>query len=208
MHVRTYMSIHILKISLFPPHFFRMQLMNHSTDESTFIHTLTHTRLSSHLCPDAAGRPENWAPGKKKKDFSCSDRLVSTTMFACISCVSCFLITSQAFWILFYFFPVASLSLNFILFFFPSIDPMHHLKCQETGVKHDSTVHQTLFPYVTAACTEHWTAVPHPRGVLFGLEERPLQTAWIWPCEWMRESFPVLVVFPVFLLQFLIHING
>ncbi|KAM7413561.1 hypothetical protein PAMA_020776 [Pampus argenteus] len=24
---------------------------------------------------DAAGRPENWAPGKKKKDFSCSDRL-------------------------------------------------------------------------------------------------------------------------------------
>uniref|UniRef100_A0AAR2JR87 PNK FHA domain-containing protein n=1 Tax=Pygocentrus nattereri TaxID=42514 RepID=A0AAR2JR87_PYGNA len=25
--------------------------------------------------PDAAGRPVNWAPGKKKKDFSCSDRL-------------------------------------------------------------------------------------------------------------------------------------
>ncbi|XP_013870426.1 bifunctional polynucleotide phosphatase/kinase [Austrofundulus limnaeus] len=24
---------------------------------------------------DAAGRPENWAPGRKKKDFSCSDRL-------------------------------------------------------------------------------------------------------------------------------------
>ncbi|RXN15850.1 bifunctional polynucleotide phosphatase kinase-like protein [Labeo rohita] len=24
---------------------------------------------------DAAGRPANWAPGKKKKDFSCSDRL-------------------------------------------------------------------------------------------------------------------------------------
>lgn len=24
---------------------------------------------------DAAGRPDNWAPGKKKKDFSCSDRL-------------------------------------------------------------------------------------------------------------------------------------
>ncbi len=28
------------------------------------------------LCTDAAGRPANWAPGKKKKDFSCSDRLV------------------------------------------------------------------------------------------------------------------------------------
>uniref|UniRef100_A0AAX7SS52 PNK FHA domain-containing protein n=1 Tax=Astatotilapia calliptera TaxID=8154 RepID=A0AAX7SS52_ASTCA len=28
-----------------------------------------------HLCSDAAGRPENWALGKKKKDFSCSDRL-------------------------------------------------------------------------------------------------------------------------------------
>uniref|UniRef100_A0A671PQR3 Bifunctional polynucleotide phosphatase/kinase-like n=1 Tax=Sinocyclocheilus anshuiensis TaxID=1608454 RepID=A0A671PQR3_9TELE len=27
------------------------------------------------LCTDAAGRPANWAPGKKKKDFSCSDRL-------------------------------------------------------------------------------------------------------------------------------------
>ncbi|XP_007445329.2 bifunctional polynucleotide phosphatase/kinase-like [Python bivittatus] len=25
---------------------------------------------------DAAGRPANWAPGQKKKDFSCSDRLV------------------------------------------------------------------------------------------------------------------------------------
>lgn len=27
--------------------------------------------------PDAAGRPANWAPGRKKKDFSCADRLVS-----------------------------------------------------------------------------------------------------------------------------------
>lgn len=26
--------------------------------------------------PDAAGRPANWAPGRKKKDFSCADRLV------------------------------------------------------------------------------------------------------------------------------------
>jgi len=27
---------------------------------------------------DAAGRPANWTPGKKKKDFSCSDRLIMT----------------------------------------------------------------------------------------------------------------------------------
>ncbi|KTF82272.1 hypothetical protein cypCar_00039401 [Cyprinus carpio] len=26
-------------------------------------------------CTDTAGRPTNWSPGKKKKDFSCSDRL-------------------------------------------------------------------------------------------------------------------------------------
>lgn len=29
------------------------------------------------LLTDAAGRPANWAPGRKKKDFSCADRLVS-----------------------------------------------------------------------------------------------------------------------------------
>lgn len=29
---------------------------------------------------DAAGRPENWAPGKKKKDFSCSDRLFALNL--------------------------------------------------------------------------------------------------------------------------------
>lgn len=29
------------------------------------------------LLTDAAGRPPNWAPGRKKKDFSCADRLVS-----------------------------------------------------------------------------------------------------------------------------------
>ncbi|XP_058489988.1 bifunctional polynucleotide phosphatase/kinase [Solea solea] len=29
---------------------------------------------------DAAGRPENWAPGKKKKDFSCSDRLFAVNV--------------------------------------------------------------------------------------------------------------------------------
>uniref|UniRef100_A0A3Q0RVC7 Polynucleotide kinase 3'-phosphatase n=1 Tax=Amphilophus citrinellus TaxID=61819 RepID=A0A3Q0RVC7_AMPCI len=34
-----------------------------------------HLSCDLPVCPDAAGRPENWAPGKKKKDFSCSDRL-------------------------------------------------------------------------------------------------------------------------------------
>ncbi|XP_056612979.1 bifunctional polynucleotide phosphatase/kinase [Triplophysa dalaica] len=29
---------------------------------------------------DAAGRPANWAPGKKKKDFSCSDRLFAVNI--------------------------------------------------------------------------------------------------------------------------------
>ncbi|KAM9732885.1 bifunctional polynucleotide phosphatase/kinase [Menidia menidia] len=29
---------------------------------------------------DAAGRPPNWAPGKKKKDFSCSDRLFALNL--------------------------------------------------------------------------------------------------------------------------------
>lgn len=32
------------------------------------------------LCEDAAGRPEKWAPGKKK-DFSSSDRLVRPLQF-------------------------------------------------------------------------------------------------------------------------------
>ncbi|XP_068173160.1 bifunctional polynucleotide phosphatase/kinase [Antennarius striatus] len=36
---------------------------------------VTVDRTQSIYIGDAAGRPENWAPGKKKKDFSCSDRL-------------------------------------------------------------------------------------------------------------------------------------
>ncbi|XP_068601970.1 bifunctional polynucleotide phosphatase/kinase [Brachionichthys hirsutus] len=36
---------------------------------------VTVDRTQSLYVGDAAGRPENWAPGKKKKDFSCSDRL-------------------------------------------------------------------------------------------------------------------------------------
>ncbi|KAM6932889.1 bifunctional polynucleotide phosphatase/kinase-like [Xenentodon cancila] len=36
---------------------------------------VTVDKTQSFYIGDAAGRPENWAPGKKKKDFSCSDRL-------------------------------------------------------------------------------------------------------------------------------------
>lgn len=36
---------------------------------------VTVDKAESFYVGDAAGRPENWAPGKKKKDFSCSDRL-------------------------------------------------------------------------------------------------------------------------------------
>ncbi|KAJ8256549.1 hypothetical protein COCON_G00187010 [Conger conger] len=36
---------------------------------------VTVDKSQSFFVGDAAGRPANWAPGKKKKDFSCSDRL-------------------------------------------------------------------------------------------------------------------------------------
>ncbi|XP_036392772.1 bifunctional polynucleotide phosphatase/kinase isoform X2 [Megalops cyprinoides] len=36
---------------------------------------VTVDKTQSFYVGDAAGRPANWAPGKKKKDFSCSDRL-------------------------------------------------------------------------------------------------------------------------------------
>uniref|UniRef100_A0A8C2WZ93 Polynucleotide kinase 3'-phosphatase n=1 Tax=Cyclopterus lumpus TaxID=8103 RepID=A0A8C2WZ93_CYCLU len=36
---------------------------------------VTVDKMQTFYVGDAAGRPENWAPGKKKKDFSCSDRL-------------------------------------------------------------------------------------------------------------------------------------
>uniref|UniRef100_A0A3Q4G664 Polynucleotide kinase 3'-phosphatase n=1 Tax=Neolamprologus brichardi TaxID=32507 RepID=A0A3Q4G664_NEOBR len=44
------------------------------------LHKHAHTACDLHLCSDAAGRPENWAPGKKKKDFSCSDRLFALNL--------------------------------------------------------------------------------------------------------------------------------
>lgn len=34
------------------------------------------SKSDSFYCGDAAGRPEKWAPGKKK-DFSCADRLLA-----------------------------------------------------------------------------------------------------------------------------------
>ncbi|CAL1571153.1 unnamed protein product [Knipowitschia caucasica] len=37
-------------------------------------------KVQSFYVGDAAGRPENWAPGKKKKDFSCSDRLFALNL--------------------------------------------------------------------------------------------------------------------------------
>ncbi|XP_035010093.2 bifunctional polynucleotide phosphatase/kinase [Hippoglossus stenolepis] len=41
---------------------------------------VTVDKTASFYVGDAAGRPENWAPGKKKKDFSCSDRLFALNM--------------------------------------------------------------------------------------------------------------------------------
>uniref|UniRef100_A0AAX7SEU4 PNK FHA domain-containing protein n=1 Tax=Astatotilapia calliptera TaxID=8154 RepID=A0AAX7SEU4_ASTCA len=51
-----------------------MGMWNHLC-EKVNLHKHAHTACDLHLCSDAAGRPENWALGKKKKDFSCSDRL-------------------------------------------------------------------------------------------------------------------------------------
>ncbi|XP_069551502.1 bifunctional polynucleotide phosphatase/kinase [Brachyistius frenatus] len=48
-------------------------MWNHLCDKANDDVTVDKTQ--SFYVGDAAGRPENWAPGKKKKDFSCSDRL-------------------------------------------------------------------------------------------------------------------------------------
>lgn len=50
-----------------------MGMWNHLCEKANDDMTVDKTR--SFYVGDAAGRPENWAPGKKKKDFSCSDRL-------------------------------------------------------------------------------------------------------------------------------------
>ncbi|KAK2846924.1 hypothetical protein Q5P01_009923 [Channa striata] len=50
-----------------------MGMWNHLCDEAN--DGVAVDKSESLYVGDAAGRPENWAPGKKKKDFSCSDRL-------------------------------------------------------------------------------------------------------------------------------------
>uniref|UniRef100_A0AAQ6AKV2 PNK FHA domain-containing protein n=1 Tax=Amphiprion ocellaris TaxID=80972 RepID=A0AAQ6AKV2_AMPOC len=50
-----------------------MGMWNHLCEKANDGVTVDKTQ--SVFVGDAAGRPENWAPGKKKKDFSCSDRL-------------------------------------------------------------------------------------------------------------------------------------
>ncbi|XP_026172097.1 bifunctional polynucleotide phosphatase/kinase [Mastacembelus armatus] len=50
-----------------------MGMWNHLCDQANDGVTVDKTK--SFYVGDAAGRPENWAPGRKKKDFSCSDRL-------------------------------------------------------------------------------------------------------------------------------------
>ncbi|XP_045928729.1 bifunctional polynucleotide phosphatase/kinase isoform X2 [Micropterus dolomieu] len=50
-----------------------MGMWNHLCEKANDGVTVDKTQ--SFYVGDAAGRPENWAPGKKKKDFSCSDRL-------------------------------------------------------------------------------------------------------------------------------------
>lgn len=80
------MSLNAKKSHLFQKSFYLLQneLQNiRLPDTQKHGSTLTnkHTQIVIlPLCTDAAGRPENWAPGKKKKDFSCSDRLVRLTI--------------------------------------------------------------------------------------------------------------------------------
>uniref|UniRef100_A0A8D0DAH9 Polynucleotide kinase 3'-phosphatase n=1 Tax=Sander lucioperca TaxID=283035 RepID=A0A8D0DAH9_SANLU len=50
-----------------------MGMWNHLCDKAN--EGVTVDKTQSFYVGDAAGRPENWAPGRKKKDFSCSDRL-------------------------------------------------------------------------------------------------------------------------------------
>uniref|UniRef100_A0A674PN95 Polynucleotide kinase 3'-phosphatase n=1 Tax=Takifugu rubripes TaxID=31033 RepID=A0A674PN95_TAKRU len=50
-----------------------MGMFNYLCDKGVFGIPLCYSRLSFYV-GDAAGRPEKWAPGRKK-DFSCSDRL-------------------------------------------------------------------------------------------------------------------------------------
>ncbi|KAI3354547.1 hypothetical protein L3Q82_019055 [Scortum barcoo] len=55
-----------------------MGMWNHLCEKAN--DGLTVDKKQSFYVGDAAGRPENWAPGKKKKDFSCSDRLFALNL--------------------------------------------------------------------------------------------------------------------------------
>lgn len=56
--------------------------MSRRSEVQKRTHMNMHTQLLTlPLRTDAAGRPENWAPGRKKKDFSSSDRLVISKIF-------------------------------------------------------------------------------------------------------------------------------
>ncbi|XP_075956014.1 bifunctional polynucleotide phosphatase/kinase isoform X1 [Anarhichas minor] len=50
-----------------------MGMWNHLCEKAN--DGVTVDKMQTFYVGDAAGRPENWAPGRKKKDFSCSDRL-------------------------------------------------------------------------------------------------------------------------------------
>lgn len=65
------------------------QLSNLISPGCTYKHMLICILTTKHLCTDAAGRPENWAPGRKKKDFSCSDRLVKLSHCVSTLCLLC-----------------------------------------------------------------------------------------------------------------------
>uniref|UniRef100_A0AAX7T0T6 PNK FHA domain-containing protein n=1 Tax=Astatotilapia calliptera TaxID=8154 RepID=A0AAX7T0T6_ASTCA len=56
-----------------------MGMWNHLCEKANDDVTVDMTQ--SFYVGDAAGRPENWALGKKKKDFSCSDRLVRAMLY-------------------------------------------------------------------------------------------------------------------------------
>lgn len=80
---RPVFSFHALSVTNFLPfdHYCRNKVheIPSSFDRRPEVESRTKF-LKVPLCEDAAGRPEKWAPGRKK-DFSCSDRLVSPPPF-------------------------------------------------------------------------------------------------------------------------------
>lgn len=117
------------------------------------------------MSADAAGRPANWAPGKKKKDFSCSDRLVRdfkarTSHTAMVAISSLVVFTANHV-------PGAEETIS-------SGEVVLHLaSCQ-------FVVELIICPFLLV-CPEHRAAVSYSRGVLLGLEGRPLQLTSLRP---------------------------